>query len=215
VLGIVGAALTGLYTVRLLFVVFFGKPDPFVSEHLHKERFEGPLAMMWPVGILAVLAAVAGWLQVPGGWAAVDTWLEPVAPSIHEAGGGLLVFSVAASIVAALVGVGVAWRLYGTRSDVPARLRARFPWAARTLEHKFYFDELYDRLFYEPASRGAVLLERAIERPLVLGTVGEIASTVRGFGRRVAATQTGLLRLYALLIAGGLAVLVVVFLAVQ
>jgi hypothetical protein len=38
---------------------------------------------------------------------------------------------------------------------------------------------------------------------------------VRGFGRRVASTQTGLLRLYALLIAGGLAVVVVVFLAVQ
>jgi NADH-quinone oxidoreductase subunit L len=215
VLGIIGAVLTGLYTFRLLFIVFRGRQDPFVKQHLHKARFEGPLAMVWPCAILAVLAAVAGWLQVPGGWAAVDTWLDPVAESIHEASGWLLVVSVAASIVAALTGVALAWRLYGQRGDAPARLRARFPQVAALLEHKFYFDELYDRLFYEPASRVSVLLDRKVERPLVLAPPEEIGSGTRGLGRRIAATQSGLLRLYALLIAGGLVVIVVVFLAVQ
>jgi NADH-quinone oxidoreductase subunit L len=215
VLGILGALLTGLYTFRLLFIVFLGKQDPFVKQHLHRERFEGPLAMMWPCVILAVLAAVAGWLQVPGGWAAVDTWLEPAAESITEAHGGLLVLSVVGSIVAAATGVALAWRLYGRRSAVPARLRARFPQVAALLEHKFYFDELYDRVAYEPASRVAVFLDRKIERPLVLSPPEDVGSGTRDLGRRVAATQSGLLRLYALLIAGGLVVLVVVFLAVQ
>jgi NADH-quinone oxidoreductase subunit L len=215
VIGIVGAVLTGLYTFRLLFIVFRGRQDPFVKQHLHKERFEGPLAMVWPCVILAVLAAFAGWLQVPGGWAAVDTWLEPSAESIPEASGWLLVVWVVASIAAAATGVAIAWRLYGRRGEVPARLRARFPQVAALLEHKFYFDELYDRVFYEPASRLALLLDRKVERPLVLTPPEEVGSGTRGLGRRVAATQSGLLRLYALLVAGGLVVLVVVFLAVQ
>ncbi len=215
VVGILGAVLTGLYTFRLLFIVFFGKQDPYVKAHLHKERFEGPLAMMWPCAILALLATFAGWLQVPGGWALVDDWLDPVAPSIEEATGGLLVFSVLASITAAAIGVGLAWRLYGRQSDAPARLRARFPQVATLLEHKFYFDELYDRIFYEPSARLSTFLARKIERPLILSPPEEIGSGTRGLGRRVAATQSGLLRLYALLIAGGLVVIVVVFLSVQ
>ena len=40
--GITGAFLTGLYTFRLLFIVFFGEVTPYAREHLHKERFEGP-----------------------------------------------------------------------------------------------------------------------------------------------------------------------------
>ena len=41
--GIVGAFLTGLYTFRLLFLVFGGEPSPFAREHLpHAERGEGP-----------------------------------------------------------------------------------------------------------------------------------------------------------------------------
>ena len=215
VLGIIGAFLTGLYTFRLLFIVFFGTPSEFAVKHLHKERFEGPLAMMWPVAILAVLATFAGWLQVPGGWSLVDDWLDPVVESIPEATGGLLVFSVTASLVAAVLGIGLAWKLYGRPSEVPARLRRRFAFADRTLEHKFYFDELYDVVFCRPAAALAVGLNRVVEKPLILGSAGEVGSSVRGLARRVAHTQSGLIRLYALLIACGLAVLVVVFLAVQ
>ena len=39
------------------------------------------------------------------------------------------------------------------------------------LEHKFYFDELYDRLFYRPAVLLATSLYRLVERPLVLGSL--------------------------------------------
>src|ERR687892_741363 len=49
VAGVVGAFLTALYTFRLLFVVFRGEPSPFVQEHLHVARFEGGIAMAWPV----------------------------------------------------------------------------------------------------------------------------------------------------------------------
>ena len=64
--GIVGAFLTGLYTFRLWFLVFPGEPSPFVREHYHDHHGrEGAWTMLVPVGILAVLATVGGWIQFP------------------------------------------------------------------------------------------------------------------------------------------------------
>ena len=212
--GIAGAFLTALYTFRLMFVVFFGEVSAFAREHLHRERFEGPLAMMWPIAVLAVLSTVGGFLQIPGLWHAVDTWIEPVAESIEEAGGITAAFSVLVSLAAALAGVAVAWALYRRPGERPAAIRRRYPWAARTLDHKLYFDEAYDAAFYEPSSRLAVWLGRWIEEPLILRSVGGLATSVRDVSARVAATQTGGVRAYVLALAMGLAVLAVVFLLV-
>ncbi|HET9214133.1 MAG TPA: NADH-quinone oxidoreductase subunit L [Gaiellaceae bacterium] len=212
--GIGGAFLTALYTFRLLFVVFFGEISPFAREHLHRERFEGPLAMMWPVAVLAVLSVVGGLLQIPGVWHAVDTWLEPVVESAEEATGITATFSILASLAAALGGIALAWVLYRRPGERPAAIRRRYPWAARTLEHKLYFDEAYDAAFYAPSSRLALWLGRWIEEPLVLRSLGGLATGVRDVSDRVAATQTGGVRAYVLALAMGLAVLAVVFLLV-
>ena len=213
--GAVGAFLTALYTFRLLFIVFWGEMTPFAREHLHKVRWECGIAMAWPVAVLMVLATIGGFLQIPGVWHAVDDWLHPVAESIEEAGGGTAVFSAVAALAAALAGIGLAWSLWGKPSDVPERIRTRWPWAARTLEHKFYFDEAYDLAFYEPADRTARLATRYVEEPLFLRPLGDLARGVRETGARVAATQTGLVRSYVLALAGGLAVLAIVFLVVS
>jgi NADH-quinone oxidoreductase subunit L len=212
--GVIGAFLTALYTFRLVFIVFFGEVSAFAREHLHKERFEGPVAMMWPVAVLTVLSAVSGFLQIPGVWHAVDTWIEPVVHSIPEAGGATAVFSALVALGAALAGVAAAWALYRRPSERPAEIRRRYPWAARTLEHKLYFDEAYDAAFYEPSSRLAVWLGRWVEEPIVLRSVGGLAASVRDVSGRVAATQTGGVRAYVLALAMGLAVLAVVFLLV-
>jgi NADH-quinone oxidoreductase subunit L len=215
VMGIVGSFLTAVYSFRLLFVVFRGKKSDHVQHHLHKERYEGPLAMMWPVAVLAVLSVVGGWIQVPGGWAAVDTFLEPVAESLVHAEAWMEVLSPIVSVSVALVGILVAWRLWGQPSDVPERLRARYPAVVRALEHKLYFDEAYDALFYRPANRLALALGRVVEGPLVLGSSGGIADGVRALGRRLSTVQTGVLRSYAILVALGAAIILLVFILVR
>jgi NADH-quinone oxidoreductase subunit L len=215
VIGLIGSFLTAVYAFRLLFVVFRGQKSEYAQAHLHKERFEGPLAMMWPVAVLAVLSVVGGLIQVPGGWSAVDTFLEPVAESLQEPAGWMEALSPLLSLGFVAIGIVLAWQFWGRPSEEPARLRARFPWVARTLEKKAYFDEAYDIVFYEPASRLALFLNRAVETPLVLGSVSEIAGGVRSLGRRVASVQTGLLRTYAILIAASAAVILLVFIAVR
>ena len=210
--GIVGAFLTGLYTFRLLFIVFFGEMSAFAREHLHRGRFEGPLAMMWPVAVLSVLSIVGGFLQVPGAWSLVDDWIDPVAESIPEASGALAVFSILAALAASVAGVGAAWALYKKPSERPAEIRRRYAWGVRILEKKFYFDEAYNVVFYEPASRLAAWLLRRVEGPVILRSLGGLGTGVRDLSGQVSAIQTGRVRGYALALALGLAVLAVVFL---
>ena len=92
-------------------------------------------------------------------------------------------------------------------------MKAPKPWAI--LEHKFYFDELYDRLFYWPADRLARLLGWAIEGPIIGGSIRGLSTGVREAAGAVRQLQTGLVRTYAFGVAAGLAVLVLVFIAVR
>jgi NADH-quinone oxidoreductase subunit L len=212
--GAVGAFLTALYTFRLLFTVFWGEMSAFAREHIHVPGFECGLAMAWPVGVLTVLSVIGGFIQLPWGWKLVDDWIEPVAQSAEEASGGTFTFSVVATTLVALAGIGLAWRIWGRPSPLPERLRGRYPWAARTLEQKFYFDTAYDRAFYEPADRTAVLAARYVEEPLFLRSLGELARGVRLVSDRLSDVQTGRVRSYAFAVGAGAAILTLVFLLV-
>jgi len=211
----VGAFLTAVYTFRLVFVVFGGEKSEFAQGHLHRERFEGPWAMAWPVAVLALLSVGGGFLQFPGAWHGVETWLEPVAGAIAEAGGGTAWFSGIASLLLTAGGIALAWRIWYRPSNVPGRISLRRPWAPRTLEAKFYFDEAYDLVLSEPSSRSAMLLHRLVEDPLVLRPLGSLGRSVRGISRALAAVQSGYVRQYALALAAGLAVIAVVFISVR
>ncbi len=135
-----GAFLTGVYTFRLFFVVFSGPRSDFAAEHLHtpEGRSEGPLSMVWPVSVLAVLAAVGGFLQFGNFWHPLTTWLAPVAAPIADAGNGQEIAASIAGVLLGLAGIGVAYVLYAAHSRPVPRPVA-------LLERKFYWDELYAR----------------------------------------------------------------------
>jgi len=209
--GIVGAFLTGLYTFRLWFLVFPGEPSPFVREHYHDHHGrEGAWTMLLPVGILAVLATIGGWIQFPPHWDPITKWLAPVAPSLPDAVASATQETVT-SIVSPLVGlagIAVAWAIYSRRSlAIPA-----VPSVRRVLEHKFYFDELYDRIFYAPSAWLATALRREFEEPVVLQTGTDVGETTLATGGLVRRIQTGLLRTYVLFLAAGAAAVVLAFL---
>ncbi len=83
------------------------------------------------------------------------------------------------------------------------------------LEHKFYFDELYDALFYRPAAALSVALRRKVEEPIVERSLDEIGAGTIQAGGEVGRVQSGLLRAYAVAVAFAVCVLVVVFVAVR
>ncbi len=214
VVALVGTFLTGLYTFRLYFIVFPGEPSAFVREHHHAhEGREGPRTMLLPVGILAVLSVVGGWLQFSPLWHPVTSWLEPAArtlgvaePTSWQEG-----LSSALAVALGLAGIGVAYLVYGRgRVAVP-----RLPAVQRALEHKLYFDEAYDALFYKPAAAMATWWRREFEEPVVLAAGPDLGETAFDAGRGLRRVQTGLLRTYVLFLGAGMAVVAVVFLVVR
>jgi NADH-quinone oxidoreductase subunit L len=211
VCGIAGAFLTGLYTFRLWFLVFPGEPSPFVREHYHDHHGqEGATTMLLPVGILAVLATVGGWLQWSPQWHPFTDWLAPAAQTLAAATptNTQEYYTSAATVVAGLAGIGVAWAVYSERTiAIPAA-----PFWRRTLEEKFYFDALYDRLFYAPSAAVASILRRDFEEPVILQTGPDLGETALEAGGLVRRIQTGVLRTYVLFLAAGAAALVLAFL---
>jgi NADH-quinone oxidoreductase subunit L len=212
VAGLAGVFLTGLYTFRMIFLVWRGDRSAYAREHLHESSHgEAPFTMYASVAALAVLSVVGGWLQVAGIWHPFSDWLAPVAEPLVEPS---VLQDWVTSVVAMALGLGgiyVAWLLYGARRvAVPS-----MPAARRLLEHKLYFDELYDTLFYRPAVALANALRRGVEEPLVDGSIDAAATSVREAGRTATIVQTGYLRSYALALTAGLAVLAVLFVALR
>jgi NADH-quinone oxidoreductase subunit L len=218
VAGLVGTFLTGLYTFRMVFMVFGGEPSPYVREHHHAHGGgEGPFSMTAPVAALAVLAVVGGWIQIAGLWHPLSDFLDPIVAVDREhlalVEPTLTQDAVVAaiSLVLSVAGIAVAWLLYSAR-------RARVPEAAaarRPLEQRLYFDAAYDALFYRPAVAVANAWRRWIEDPLIGGSIAGVAGGARGLGGRAGQAQTGLLRTYVLAIALGAALLTLVFLSVR
>jgi NADH-quinone oxidoreductase subunit L len=212
VVALAGTFLTGLYTFRMLFLVFLGEPSAYAREHFHAlQRDVVGLTMSVPVAVLALLSVIGGWLQFAPLWHPVETWLSSVAEPLVSPTNWQEAVSSIAAVALGVAGIGVAWVFYGARRRPVPRLAF---WQ-RTLEHKFWFDELYDLAFYRPASAVARAFTAWIERPLILGSGTEIGAETRDVGGLFARLQTGLLRTYALAIASAVAVIAIVFVAVR
>jgi NADH-quinone oxidoreductase subunit L len=212
IVGLAGTFLTGLYTFRMFFMVFGGEQSGFVREHFHALRRDVVgVSMGATVAVLTVLSVIGGWIQFAPLWHPVETWLQVVAEPLVSPKNWQEAVSSALAFVLGLGGIGVAWLIYGAR-QVPV---PRLAFWQRTLERKFYFDELYEALFYTPSVFVANALGAVIERPLILGSGREIGEETRDLGGIFARLQTGLLRTYALAIASSLAVLAIVFVAVR
>jgi NADH-quinone oxidoreductase subunit L len=214
VCALAGTFLTGLYTFRLYFLVFPGEPSAFVREHHHDHHgLEGPWTMLIPVGVLTVLAAIGGWIQFSPYWHPLTNWLEPAARTLGIAEPSTTQEWISSGLALGLgiAGIALAYLLYGARQlAVP-----RFPALQRALEHKLYFDEAYDALFYKPAVAFAVWLRNEVEDQMILPAGPDLGTGALSAGRAVRRLQTGILRTYVLFIGMGTAVLAVVFLVVR
>jgi NADH-quinone oxidoreductase subunit L len=203
--GLAGAFLTGIYTFRLFFIVFGKEGD--AQPHLHGKD-EGPFSMVWTVTVLAGLSVVGGLLQFAPIWTPLSTWLSPVARPFAEASSWQEGIASAAAVGVGLAGIYVAYALYVGET-------VRVPRTWKLLERKFYWDELYDLVFYRPADLAARALRRFFEQPVIAGSIDEVMRGFRLGAGEVSRAQNGLVRSYALAVASGVGVLAVVFITTR
>jgi NADH-quinone oxidoreductase subunit L len=188
-----------------------GFPGP--EHHIAEREFPMKLAM----GTLALLSIAGGIVAIPGVTDWFKNFLEPTfadskfintQPTDSASWIGLI---VGAGI--ALAGVTTAFVMYIRRPGVTLALRDRFPRLHDFLEHKWYFDELYDALFVRPAETFGRFGRYVIESAFVQGTlVGGATGLVRSATAIARGVQSGYLRAYALLLLAGMAALGLYFL---
>ena len=162
------------------------------------------------MGVLAFGATFAGLLQIPGVWEPFETWLEPVleplvTPTTAEEWG-----TSAIAVTIGVLGSYLAWRAFAAGRELVPEGAVR-----RTLEHKLWFDELYDTVFARPAQAIAVRLRDQVETPVVQGGLDEVADGTLDAAGIAARAQSGLLRTYALAITVTVSILALVFLVVR
>ena len=207
--GILGTLLTGAYALRLYFRVFHGEPAPQAhAEAAH--HGEGPRSMLVPVGALAALSVVGGLLVVPGVWYPLEDWLHTAVEPLVEPSTAQDYVTSAIAVLTGVIGIVLARRAFDQGRELVPDGGVR-----RVLEHKLFFDELYDAVFARPVQLVAAQLRDAVEAPVVHRSLDEVAEGTQDLAGGVARVQTGLLRTYALTITASLVVLVIVFLVVK
>jgi NADH-quinone oxidoreductase subunit L len=204
-----GAFLTGLYTFRMFFIVFGGARSAFAQEHLHLEGdLDGPISMIWTVGVLALLSATAGLLQFTPLWHPITTWLDPVVPNTADPSGTQEAIASVCAVGLGLAGIWVAYAAYVAKT-------LRVPKPVGLFEKKFYWDELYDLVFYKPADLISRGLGRFFEQPVIAGSLGDLKLGFRLGAGELSRVQNGLVRAYVLALASGVALLALVFISTR
>ncbi len=181
--GLGVAGLTALYMARVYLLVFWGQPRREVTAHAH----EAPLTMVLPMGVLAVLAAVAGFIPV-------SRWVALPGATAHA--GIDWAVAVPATLVA-LAGFAAAGWLYAADLGRPDAAVARLGRLYQALRHKFWIDELYLWVTRKLIFRLVAAPIAWLDRMVVDGAMHSVGLLTRLAGAGVQAAQTGQAQAYA------------------
>jgi NADH-quinone oxidoreductase subunit L len=212
-MGIIAAFLTAFYSWRLIIMTFHGQPraDETTMAHVH----ESPPVMVVPLLVLAVGACLGGVLayDLMVGHHVKEFWGNSIVVLEHhkalENAHHVPIWVKLLPLGMGVGGIGLAYVLYMFAPGIPGALAARFQGLYQFLLNKWYFDELYDKIFVKPSFYLGRNFWKTGDGTLIdgLGPDG-ISAAVKNIARRASALQTGYLYHYAFAMLAGIVVLV-------
>jgi NADH-quinone oxidoreductase subunit L len=193
--GVIGAFFTGIYSFRLVFVVFFGDS----KGHHDAKEVAGP-SMAVPLMVLMVFALFGGWIQIP---------VESVFShgEVHEE--HHISFLMHAIMIAVpLIGIGISYLFFFSGQLSVEKLLSK---PIATNLHKFWFsgwgmDWLYQKLFVTPF----VVLARINRKDIIDGLVGVLVTLSTTANSLIVRTQNGQLRWYTASVVAGLVIIIAI-----
>jgi NADH-quinone oxidoreductase subunit L len=207
-MGTVAAFFTAFYMYRLYYLTFYGKFRGTHEEEHHVH--ESPPSMTVPLWILGGLSLAGGLLGIPQVFGLppmnlIETWLHPVIPHLANAHGVIEIPAATEMIIAAistLLAI-AGWWLAKSRYQVPQlagdeSIARAAPALVRTLEHKYYVDEMYDKTIVHPLEKMSEFLWRGVDA-LIDGLLAMVGYVVATIGDLLRFFQTGNVRNYALM----------------
>jgi NADH-quinone oxidoreductase subunit L len=154
VMTVIAAGLTSFYSWRLIFKTFHGEPH---DKHHYDHAKESPLVILIPLGLLAFGSIAAGFpfKDLFTGHGVEHFFRESLkfgpANKILEEMHHVPTLVAFTPTVMMAVGFLVAYLFYIRRPDLPVELARQHQALYQFLLNKWYFDELYDRIFVRPA----------------------------------------------------------------
>ena len=193
---LITAGMTAFYMFRAFFTVFLGPLKAGPRTH------ESPAVMTFPMGILALLAIVGGFMAHEVASLFEHSISAPVyhaVPVHHAAPGKMPVFIPLLGVAVALAGIGVAWLGYQVRKFRPDKLYAAMGPLAKLLERGYYVDDVF-LFFYRVFYLGLSSVVGWVDRYIVDGLVNLVTWLTYGLAQRLTKVQTGRIQdaLYAI-----------------
>jgi len=199
--GLLTALLTAFYMARQYFLVFSGEGrwDEGVQPH------ESPRMMTVPLVILGALTVVVGLVNTPFRLS-FEHFLEPAWRGVtqsHAPEDTLLVAALAGiSVLAGVVGIGIAYLLYSRAGEVTRlRLLGRIRRPLMVWENAYWVDDGYNTLIVQPGKRLATWSAEFVDQRVVDGLVNGVGGSVRRLGSLLRPLQSGFVRAYGALLA--------------
>ena len=234
-IGVITAGLTAFYMFRLVFGIFMGnyrgsdqassaQDEDVEEEPSHRTTggqltiHEAPGVMTIPLIILAVLSTIGGLVGsfaifgLPR-WQPFANFLMPVfadVSTLKEAALGVQWLSTGLSVILGLLGILLAWRLYGQGFQYKENKNPLY----QLVFHKYYVDEILTAIIVRPILWFGRTATRWLEGEALDGGSREIAAILRGISAGLRRLQTGYMRNYALAILIGV-VLIILYYAVR
>ncbi len=229
-IGFVTAMMTAFYMSRMFYLTFLGAPrfdekkmgahhgdDDHGHDdghgHGHGGVHESPASMTIPLVILAVLSIVGGFIGIPDSlvhdvnW--LEHWLEPVIKP-HDlteftAGHVTEYALMALSSIGALIFGLFAFKTYSNLKAVELKRQAHAK-LHKTLENKWYVDEIYEASIINPIHKFSITLWKSFDVAVIDRIVLGFGKVTQWTGQAARTMQTGSIQTYALMILLGLVV---------
>ena len=211
-LGCAAALLTAFYSWRLLILAFHGQPR--ASEEVMSHVHESPNVMTLPLVPLALGAIFAGWAgyELFVGHDMAAFWGDSIfilpTHTAMEAAHHVPLWVKLLPIVLATSGVVGAYIAYVKMPHLPAKIATACGGFYHFLFNKWYFDELYDRIFVRPAVVfGGWLWKRGDKGTIDYFGPDGLSALVGRLSARLVHIQTGYVYHYAFAMMIGVVVL--------
>ncbi|TAD87729.1 MAG: NADH-quinone oxidoreductase subunit L [Alphaproteobacteria bacterium] len=219
-LGIAAAFLTAFYSWRLLFLTFHGAPraDRHTMDHVH----ESPLTMTVPLAVLAFGALFSGIVAYEWfvGHDRAQFWGAALfvaeGNDAIEAAHHVPTWVKLLPLIVSIAGILGAWLAYVLVPSLPGAVARALRPVYLFFLNKWYFDDLYDRLFVKPAMALGYGLWKSGDGAVIDGVGPDgVAAATRNLSRRAAALQSGYVYHYAFAMLIGVVVIVSLYLFTQ
>jgi len=186
--AVLGALITAFYMTRVMFMTFMGQRRWEESVHPH----EAPPVMTVPMVLLAVGSVGAGAFLILG--SRLADFLAPVTGAPPESK-GLFTLPGTVTLVLVVVGVAIAWAMYGRRA-VPVTAPAG-NFATVAARKDLYGDAVNESLLMRPG-QWLTRLSVYFDNRGIDGIVNSLAAAMGGSSGRLRRLQNGFVRSYAL-----------------